>query len=369
MNSIVPDDDGDGRPADPIGAILKPKWRRIAGITFLSGLLGYGAAWLIPPTYTARMSFIAPQPQQNSAATALASLSALTGLSSLGGSTKNSADQYVSLMQSATLSNRIIERFKLMAVYDTTYQVDARKKLERNVRIVAGKKDGIITVDVDDHDPARAADMANAYVDELRKMSNGLALTEAQLRRQFFERHLEATRDKLSAAQQRLEASGFNAGALKAEPKAAAETYARLRAELASTQVRIEAMRPVLADQSPEMQRQRATLSGLQAQLAALEQPADRGGNQDYVGAYRDFKYQDTLFEIYARQFELAKLDESKEASLFQVVDAATRPEKRSAPKRTQIAAGVMVLVCLLTCFVLVRRARRAGASLPPAAR
>ena len=355
----VIDDPETSAPSGPtIAQALHPHRRKIAILSVLAGVLGYVAALFIPPTFTARMSFLSPQPQQSAAASALASLGALSGLAGVP-AVKNSADQYVALMQSATVSDRIVDRFKLMAVYETTYRVDARKKLQDRVRIVAGKKDGLITVDVDDHDPDRAAGMANAYLDELKGLSNGLALTEAQQRRQFFERQLEQTRDRLSQAQQKLQASGFDAGALKSEPKVAADTYGRVKAEAAAVEVRLQALRQGLTEQAPEVQREQAALSGLRAQLADMEQPLRKAGDQDYVGAYRDFKYQDTLFEIYARQFELAKLDESKEGALFQVVDRATKPEKRSAPKRSYIGASAMVVAAFLLCAFFVVRERR----------
>ena len=349
----------DPTPSPRIGQALRPHWRKIALLSVLAGVLGYFAAFLIAPTFTARMSFISPQPQQSPSASALASLGALSGLAGVA-AVKNSADQYVALMQSATVSDRMIERFKLMSVYKTEYRVDARKKLQERVRIVAGKKDGLITVDVDDNEPDRAAAIANAYLDELKRLSNGLALTEAQQRRLFFERQLEQSRDRLAQAQQKLEASGFNAGALKSEPKAAADNYARMKAEAASVEVRLQTLRQSLTEQAPEVQSAQATLQGLRSQLSNLEQPMRRAGDQDYVGAYRDFKYEDTLFDIYAHQFELAKLDESKEGALFQVVDPATRPEKRSAPKRSYIGASVMVAAAfLLSLFFVIRERRR----------
>lgn len=349
-----------------IGHALRPHRLKIALLSVVAGVLGYVGALFIPPTFTARMSFISPQSQQSSAASALASLSALSGLAGVAAG-KNNADQYVALMQSATLSDRIVDRFKLMGVYKSTFRVDARKELQERVRVVAGKKDGLITVDVEDHDPQRAAAMANAFLEELKKLSNGLALTEAQQRRQFFERQLEQTRDQLSVAQQKLEASGFNAGALKSEPKAAADTYVRVKAEAAAAEVRLQALRQSLTDQAPDVQRQAATLASLRAQMASMEQPLSKAGDQDYVGAYRDFKYQDTLFEIYARQFELAKLDEAKEGALFQVVDPATPPEKRSAPKRSYIAVSVMIAAAFFLCAWFVVRARRPRASIEPA--
>lgn len=360
MNNVIDETDIADSSGPTSLQVLRPHARQIAILSVLAGVLGYVGALFIPPTFTARMTFISPQPQQGIGASALASLGALSGLAGVP-AVKSSADQYVSLMQSATVSDHMIDRFKLMSVYATSYRVDARKKLMEQVRIVAGKKDGLITVDVDDHEATRAAAMANAYLDELRTLSNGLALTEAQQRRVFFEHQLEQTRDQLSLAQKKLEGSGFDVGALKSEPKAAAEIYTQVRSQAAAVEVRLQALRQGLTDQAPEVQREQATLNGLLAQLASLEQPLQKvkASDQDYVGAYRAFKYQDALFEIYARQFELAKLDEAKEGALFQIVDPATPPEKRSAPKRSHIAASVTVVAAFLLCAMFIARERR----------
>lgn len=353
----------DDEPVLSLGDIanaLLPRWRLIAGATFLAGALGLGISYLIPPSFTAKTTFITPQQQQSGAAAALSSLGALAGLAGAG-VIKSPADEYVALMQSVTVADRIIDRFKLMDVYKEKFRVDARKELAGNVRIAAGKKDNLISIEADDHDPQRAADMANAYLEELKKLSNGLALTEAQRRRMLFEGQLEQTRDKLAVAQTKLQKSGFNPGALKAEPKAAAESYARIKAEIAGGEVRLQTLRRTLTDNAPEMQQQLASLAALRAQLGNIEQPLERVGDQDYIGAYREFKYQEALFDIFARQFELAKLDESREGTLYQVVDVATPPERKSKPKRSLMAMGFALVTALgLAAWLVIRQLRLA---------
>jgi uncharacterized protein involved in exopolysaccharide biosynthesis len=131
---------------------FRPKWKQIGGGSLLVAVATYGITLLLPPTFTARMSFISPQPQQSSAAAALASLGNIAGLAG-GNAGRNSSDQYVSLMQSVTVSNEIVDKFNLQSVYKTKFKEDARKDLKRFVRIVAGKKDGLISVEVDDVDP------------------------------------------------------------------------------------------------------------------------------------------------------------------------------------------------------------------------
>jgi uncharacterized protein involved in exopolysaccharide biosynthesis len=326
----------------------------LIGGSLAAGLIALGITYLIRPTFTATTAFLPPQQQQSAAASVLASLGPLAGLAGAASSLRTPADQYVALMQSVTVSDRIVEEFRLMEQYDVDYRIDARKQLIDNVRMTVGKKDGLITVEVEDTDPQRAAAMANRYVDELRRMTSTIAISEAQQRRVFFEQQLQQTKDKLTTAQLALQASGFSQGAIKAEPKAAAEGYARLRAEVTAAEVRLQTMRGNLVDETPEVRQHQATLAALRAQLARLEQASDVNSGPDYVGKYREFKYQETLFELFARQYELARADESREGALVQVVDVASPPERKSKPKRaitaiaTTLAAGLLFVVALL---------------------
>lgn len=342
-----------------IVSYLALRWKLLAGVTALSGVVAYGATFLITPTFTARTTFISPQQQQSSASLALSSMGALGGLAGAAAGIKSPADQYISLMLSATVGNRLVERFKLAEVYGSTMKSQTLGLLQSNTKLSAGKKDNVITVDVIDTDPKRAADLANAYVEELRDLSNRLALTEAQQRRVFFETQLGETKHALSSAQGQLQRSGFDQGAIKSEPKAVADLYARTQAQLASAQVRLDMVRRVMADGAPEVMQLQATVSSLRQQLASYEQPASARVDQDYIGALREFKYQEALFEIYARQFELARADEAREGSLFQVLDRATAPERRSSPRRGTISAAAALIALLAVCVVLVVRRDR----------
>lgn len=351
--------------------VLLATHRRLLVVApLLAGCLALGATFLIRPTFTATTSFLPPQQPQSAAASALSSLGALSSLAGVAGGLKSPADQYVSLLQSVTVQDRVIDSFKLMQVYETDLRLEARKELGRNVRIALGKKDNLISVEVDDTDPARAAEMANRYVDELRRITAGLALTEAQQRRVFFEGQLKKAKDQLTQAQQVLQSSGFNQGALRAEPKAAAEAYAKLRAEVTAAEVRLQTLRGSLTDTAPEVQQQLTRLAALRSQLGKLEGSLEGSANSDYIGKYREFKYQETLFELFSRQFELARLDESREGALIQVVDVASPPERKSRPKRAVAAVvttGLGLLLALV--FVVLRHSLRLARDDPETSR
>jgi uncharacterized protein involved in exopolysaccharide biosynthesis len=332
----------------------------------LAGALALGATYLVAPVFTAKTVFLPPQQQQSATASALASLGALSGLAGAAGAMKSPGEQYVSLMQSTTVSDRLIDSFKLVEVYGAELRAEARKELASSVRISFGKRDGLITVEVDDKSPQRAADLANRYVEELRRVTSELALSEAQQRRLFFEGQLKDTKARLSAAQQNLQSSGFGSGSLRAEPKAAAEGYARLKAETTAAEVRLQTLRRSLADSAPEIQQQQALVAALRSQVAKLETSIETPVGADYVGKYREFKYEETLFDLFSRQYELARLDESREGALIQVVDAALPPERKSKPRRVFIAiAAGFGAFGLLLIVLAVRRSIRRLASQP----
>lgn len=336
----------------------------LLGGSFVAALLALGATYLVAPVFTSRTVFLPPQPQQSSAAAALSSLNALVGAAGLN-SARNSAEQYVSLMQTRAVVDRIIESFGLTEVYEKKFLSQTRKELLANTRISIGKKDGLVVLEVDDTDAKRAAAMANRYVEELGKLTEKLALSEAQQRRVFFGNQLAKTKDRLSAAQASLEASGFNQNVLRAEPRAAADGYARLRAEATAAEIKLQALRRSLLDNTTEVQSQQAVVFALRAELAKAEATStSKQASSSYIDKYREYKYQETLFDLFARQFELARLDESREGALIQVVDAAEPADMKSWPRRGVTAALTGALVFLGLSLLVISRKRPGLAAL-----
>ena len=374
-----------GRPRDPVAAspvmamstdpvgqtgisvseLAAVWWSRRKSVLMLPlalGLATYGLATLLPPQYTAKASFLPQQQQQSGIASALASLGPLVGINSQ--SSRGPADQYIALMQSVTFLDKLVESFGLRELYKAKFLVDARNELLSNVRLTLGKKDGIIYIEVDDEDPSRAADIANAHVTELKSTVARFALTEAQQRRVFFESQLKNVRDNLTKAQIALQESGFTGGAFKAEPRAAAEEYARLKAEVMSAEVRVQTMKGYLSENAPDFRQALATLQAFRQQLARIEGPGSQpgGSSSGYITKFREFKYQETLFDLFARQYELAKVDESRDGSLIQIIDEAKPPEKQSGPRKARMAGlvtlGSMVVFGLFGLFGHLRRRR-----------
>jgi tyrosine-protein kinase Etk/Wzc len=328
------------------------------------GFLALGYSFLIPPTYTAKTQFLPPQQQQSAAASMLANLGSLGGLAGAVGGIKNPADQYLAYMKSVTLQDSLIERFKLLERYEAKTKTDARLALTGSVRAVSGK-DGLISVEVDDKDPKFAAELANAHVEELGKLLGKLATTEAQQRRLFFEKQLTIAKDKLIQSEIALKATGVSGSVLKSNPASAVAAVAGLQAAVTAQEVKLGAMRGYLAETAPDFKQAMNELANLRAQLGKQEKDTPSTGAKatsegDYITKYREFKYHETLFELFSKQFELAKVDEAREGAVIQVLDDAQPPERKSKPNKGLIAINAtLAAVFALLLFVFFRQALR----------
>ncbi len=325
------------------------------------GTIALGISYLIPPTYTAKTQFLPPQQQQSAAASMLASLGSLGGLAGAVGGIKNPADQFLAYMKSVTIQDALVERFNLIERYGVKTKTDARFALNGSVRTASGK-DGLISVEVDNKDPIFAAELANAHVEELGKLLGKLATTEAQQRRLFFEKQLILAKDKLIQSEIELKTTGVSGSVLKSNPASAVATVAGLQAGVTAQEVKLGAMRGYLAETAPEFKQALNELANLKAQLAKQEKNTPINVNinaqGDYVSKYREFKYNETLFELFAKQFEIAKVDESREGAVIQILDAAQAPERKSRPKKASIAIiATLSAGFALLLFVFIKQA------------
>jgi len=379
----------EGSPLDLLILLLERK-RFIARFVLGAAALATVVAFLLPVRYEAKVVLLPPA--QNSSISsalmgqlgnmgALGSLGSLASLAGGGLGLKNPADMYVSFLTSRTVEDAMIQRFDLMKEYKEKRMMDTRKEFERRTTVVAGTKDGLIRISLEDRDPKRAAELANGYVDEFRKLSASLAITEAARRRLFFEQQVQQSKDKLTEAEEAMSKTEQSTGVLQIDSQARAliESAAILRAEVVAKQVQIEGMRSFATDDNPNLILAKQELAALQSQLTHVAgSQSDTGSDinlskgrvtqsgMEYLRRYRDLKYQESVFELLAKQFEIAKLDEAREGSIIQVVDAAVPPDRKSSPRRTLIVVTSTVFAFFVAVFwVWLRKRLDAAFDLP----
>jgi tyrosine-protein kinase Etk/Wzc len=336
--------------------------RAILGATLAAALASLAVAYMLPAEYTARTTLLPPTSQNTGGASAaLAALGSLGGLA--GGMAKTPDELYVALLKSDSVQRALDDRFKLKERYNVKTYEALRKALPKYIRVASEKKSGVISVEVDDEEPKFAADLANAHVGEVTKVLGRLAVSEAQLRRVFFEQQLKDTKENLIKAETQLRAVQEKSGVIALDKQAEALILgaAQLRGLIAERDVQLKVLRGGATEQNPDVMRMNAELRALRGELARME--SSKGGNAgsavdmpvgklpevaiDYVRARRELKLQETLLEGMIRQYEMAKLDEAKEGPVLQQVDAAMAPDYKSKPSR-----GLIVLASTLLALM-----------------
>src|SRR5271165_5076332 len=343
--------------------VLAREKKRILLFTLAVAVLAAVVVLFLPKTYTATTTILPPQQKQSSLNSMLGQIGAIAGLGASDLGLKNPADLFVAMLTCRTVEDNLINRFDLRKVYRVKRYQDARKKLESRSEVVA-TKEGLISVSVTDQEPRRAADIANAYVDELRNLNQNLAITEAGQRRLFYEQQLKAEQNELSAAELALKQVQEKSGLLQpdAQGRTIITSIAELRSQVASHEVQLQTMRSYATPNNPDLKRAETELAGLRGELAKLEHSNAAAGNGnititarqmpeselEYLRRAREVKYQEALYDFLGKQLEAARIDEGQNAVLVQVVDKAVEPERKSGPKRM-----LLVLVSAFTAFVL----------------
>ena len=359
---------------DMLIVLAERRWT-ILWITLAFSVVALLLSLVMPKSFTATVVLMPPQQNTSLGSAIAAQLGSLGSMASLAGgsglSLKNPNDMYVAMFKSDTVEDAMIRRFGLMAEYHKHLLSETRKAFENHVTLDGTGKDGLIHISVEDHDPQRASDLANGYVIAFRELSAHLAITEAGQRRLFFQQQLEQAKNNLADAEEALKKTEQATGLieLSSQARALIESAAALRAQIAAKEVQIQAMNTYATGENSQLVLAQQELDSLRAQLAKLGGSEETANSLivpkgkvpevglEYVRRLRDVKYYETIFDILARQFEIAKLDEAKEGSVIQVVDPAIRPDHKSSPKRLLIVIVAALAGLFIGVFVALMSA------------
>ncbi len=340
-------------------------------------------AFLIPVRYQSTTRLMPPDSQSSSGLGLLAAMSgrsggstgALTGLAGDILGVKSSGSLFIGLLSSDTVEDRLIEEFQLKSIYNVSKIEDARADLAEHTYVSEDRKSGIISIGVRDHDPKRAAAMADAYVTELDRLVAQLSTSSARRERVFLEERLKQVKADLDTA-----ANNFSAFASKntaidipAQGKAMVEAAATLQGELIASQAELSSLQQVYADTNVRVRAAQARVNELQKKLTEVggsgtqeELASDKSMYPSirrlpllgvpYADLYRQTKIQETVYELLTQQYELAKVQEAKEIPSVRVLDPAIVPTKRFFPPRTTIVIlGTMLAIVSVMIWIAAK--------------
>ncbi len=333
-------------------------------------LLATIVAFLIPVKYTATAKLLPPRDNQSITSMVLGSQLGSIGSLVSGSRLKDPNDTYVGILKSRTVADTIIRRFDLMRVYRKKTMADAAQVLKKSSYIGAGL-DSIITIEVEDRDPGRSAAIANAYVNELARLTTAFVNSNARQRRVFLESQLSGVHSDLGRAEGELRSTQERTGLITVsdQAKTIIESVAKMGAQVAATEVTLQSMRSYATAYNPDVIRLETELKTMRAQLARMERSGQLGQGSiqvptgkvpsvsvEYADRLRQVKYFEVLMELISKQYELARLDEASSISTVDVLDVASPPEKRSKPKRGLIVfLGIVVGVFIGVTGAFIR--------------
>jgi uncharacterized protein involved in exopolysaccharide biosynthesis len=331
--------------------------------------------------YEATTSILPPQSSQPGFASQIISR---LGLESLGGRTVGThwnQRLLVEIIKSKTVTNRLIERFNLKKRYTAEGEKEKVYKLFwENVyiepsfdntgrfRLNRGPNSPLIRISVVDQNPEKAAEIANAIVEELKNFVNNIAISEASQRRLFFEEHLRQAHEALLKSEEDIKTFQEKTGIFRVEAQTGMtiQKIASLQGQITAKEIELQVMKSYSTTGNPDVQRVEETIKALKKELSKLE--ANENYSKDmiipsgtipalgleYTRIYRQLKFNETLYEIMVKQYEAAKIDEAKDATIIQVIDRAVPPEK---PNKTRTwggrkALGVTFLIFVFSCFL-----------------
>jgi uncharacterized protein involved in exopolysaccharide biosynthesis len=375
-------------------AMLLWKYRRtLARVTAISLMVSLSFAFLIPKRYQSSASIMPPD-QQSSGAMMLAALAShsgsLGGLGSLAGGLlggHTTTALFINLLHSGTVSGHLIDRFHLQQLYHKRYRIDAAKRLANRTTITEDKKGGVITVEVEDEDPVRARDLAQAYLDELNKLVMQTNTSTAHLERIFIERRLQSVTADLERAQLGLsEFSSRNSTVdIKEQTRAMVDAGARIQGELLVAQSGLESLRQIYGDRNVRVHETEARIASLQHDLEKMtgssaplapKPLAGADANSDaadkselypplrqlprlavpYADLYRQVRVQETVYELLTQQYEMARIEEAKDVPVVSVIDSPGIPEKKSFPHRLLLTLGLTFFAFAATAALILMR-------------
>jgi capsule polysaccharide export protein KpsE/RkpR len=356
---------------------------RITGIAFIVSL---AAAFLIPKMYVSQASIMPPEMSESNSTLLAALAGRAFGSDALGGLAlglmggRNNGALFVDLLQSGSITSRIIDRFQLQSVYHKRYRADTAKALARRTHIALDKKSGVLTLSVRDTNPTRARDMAQAYLDELNILVNRTSSSSARQERIFIEKRLAEVKDKLMQAQDALSdfSSSHAAIDLKEQARATVESEAKVQGELIAAQGELESLRQVYGDANVRVRAAEARIASLKGEIAkiggsaapsAVSATNDASTTTSYLplrqvprlavpfaNLYREAHVQETVYDLLTQQYEIARLQEAKNIPVVRIIDAPGIPEKKSFPPRAVLTLASTLAIFLLACCVLLAR-------------
>lgn len=352
------------------GRVLVKRKLFIAIIVMVAFIGSIIYSLFLPKIYSSTASILPPQQEGSLGSNILSQLPG--GIGGLAGGLvgmSSPTELWLGILKSRTINDAIIKRFDLISVFKAKTMDSARNSLNGMVKVVKAK-DGIISITVEDKDPKRAADLANAFVEELDRVNKGIMTTSGRRMKVFVGERLNGVKTELTLAEENIKAFQEKNKTIKLDDqsKAVIEAIGTLKGNVMAKEVELQTLLSYATPTNPNAEILKTELYELKKRLQELEEGTsipDRTSAKNifiptneipslslqYVRLLRDAKVQQTLFELLTQQYEMAKIQEAKDTPTVQVLDVAKVPEVRTKPKRSLIVMLSTIAAVFISVF------------------
>ncbi len=365
--------------------LVSQRWRIVMCGVLLGLAAGILYAFLTPPWYAATLTVVPSQRSQDTTAMSLAAR--LPGALDM---VSTDVQRIQAVLQSRSVADEVIQKFELLKHYGETHIEKARAKLAEHCVTNADKRSSLVSLTCEDHDPKRAMEMAAYFGEVGNRVFGRVSASSAREERRFLEDQVIKARKDVDDASQKLRAfqEAHKIIDLPEQSKAVISAMASIKGELISKQLELSYLSSFSARTEASVVQLQQQIAIMESKLAQLEKQAQverqstgsatGSGSADFFPnamnvpelrfeleqLMREQKIRETVFDLMTQRFEMAKVDEARDTSTFQILDQPTLPTYRSRPKRskcavTGVAGGVGAALAWILLPVWWRR--RAG--------
>jgi tyrosine-protein kinase Etk/Wzc len=311
-------------------------FRKQMGIIIAAGIvLSVIIAFLWPPMYASSTTLLPPSEEE----TGFNVTSLVRGFSLPGvkiPTRSGPEDIAMSVLKSRRVMSAIVQRFDLIEIYKVKNEAAAIRKLRKRSSFGVDKT-GTVFINAHDSDPQRAADMANAFAEELDRFNREIRMTKGRRTREFVGERLKATSKEMVEAEQELKEyqETHSTVVMSPEQTSTLEVGARLFARQAALGVRLGMIRQYASENSEEVLTVRRELDEVNRQIASLP---DIG--LELARKMRDLRIQETVYGLLSAQYEEARINEVRDIATLEVLDDAVPSDKPYWPRK-----GILILL------------------------
>ncbi len=347
--------------------LLVVKWRKLFIVNFIIAvIISVSVALLLPVWYTSTTVILPASGGSGSLPSFLPS--DLAGVAANFGFELGGDEIYETILTSRTLKENIITRFNLREVYrmdDDAFPEDVLLAFGTHLTVTTLENQSI-AISMEDQDPQRAADMANACIGELDAIYSAITSETASKNRQFIEKRLSSINDTIKVIQETLLAFQLETGALHISEQmiATLTSAAEIKALQLSNEVKLNVLsesfgpdHPIITQLNTAntllLRQYNSILDGAESEVfIGLREYPELG--QKYRNIYRDLIIQNKLLEFVYPQYENARIQEQRETSNVQILDVARVPNIKSRPPRRLIVMAAAVISFILTLMLIL---------------